>query len=117
MNGFIILDQLDQLPPVLYKFRTFGKYTTDLVQNGSIYFAPVSSFNDPLDCHFVVDLEHLATMSEMTLKRHAVQEIGRITENLTRKERRALVPDMVGGIKKQIRDPESVLPNHQKSSE
>ena len=110
MNGILILDQLDQLPPVLYKFRTFGKYTTDLVQNGSIYFAPASSFNDPLDCHFVIDIEHLATMSEMTLKRHVFQEMGRIRENLTRKEKRALAPDALKRIKKQIRDPKSALP-------
>ena len=50
----LILDNLERIPPVLYKYRTFDecRYGVSLAVGGASFFASAQSLNDPFDTHF-----------------------------------------------------------------
>lgn len=54
MEVIQVVDSLDavQLPPVLYKYRTFSNpYHQRIILEGSVFFASPLSFDDKKDCH------------------------------------------------------------------
>lgn len=43
------------IPEKLYKYRSFNAYTLSLLCEDEVYYAPPSSFNDPLDCNPTIE--------------------------------------------------------------
>lgn len=41
---------LSRIPESLYKYRSFDKYTFDMIENNYVFLAPVSGLDDPFDC-------------------------------------------------------------------
>lgn len=50
-----INENLDKIPPILYKYRTFDTkgYGVKMAVNGDVYFASGKEFNDPFECYFI----------------------------------------------------------------
>ena len=50
-----ILEHIDQLPPVLYKYKSFSDFNhcLTLARDGSVFFADARNLNDPFECRFV----------------------------------------------------------------
>jgi hypothetical protein len=50
-----INNNLDKIPYILYKYRTFDDkgYGIDMAINGNVYFASRKEINDPFECYFI----------------------------------------------------------------
>lgn len=45
------IDEMDQLPPVIYKYRTWDdKYHREIITDQIVFMARPTSFEDPMDC-------------------------------------------------------------------
>lgn len=40
----------DKMPRILYKYRTFDKYSCEMLEESYVYLAPVKELDDPFDC-------------------------------------------------------------------
>lgn len=43
-------DFLNQMPKILYKYRSFDKYTKEMLEEPYVFLAPVKDLDDPFDC-------------------------------------------------------------------
>lgn len=43
-------DFLNQMPKILYKYRSFDKYTREMLEEPYVFLAPVKDLDDPFDC-------------------------------------------------------------------
>ena len=41
---------LNQMPKTLYKYRSFDKYTKEMLEEPYVFLAPVKNLDDPFDC-------------------------------------------------------------------
>ncbi len=50
-----ILENLEKLPSVLYKYRVFDEqgYTFKMINNGEVFFSSARNFNDPFENYFI----------------------------------------------------------------
>lgn len=50
-----IIDNLEKLPPLLYKYRTFDNdgHGISMAKNGEVYFPSASQLNDPFETYFI----------------------------------------------------------------
>lgn len=43
-------DFINQMPKILYKYRSFDKYTKEMLEEPYVFLAPVKDLDDPFDC-------------------------------------------------------------------
>lgn len=41
---------LNQMPKILYKYRSFDRFTNAMLKEPYVYLAPVKELDDPFDC-------------------------------------------------------------------
>ncbi|MEK0337860.1 MAG: DUF2971 domain-containing protein [Nitrosopumilus sp.] len=80
-----IVENLDKLPKILYKYRTFDNkgYGLKMATTGEVYFASGKEFNDPFECYFIPIsklIEYEGAVLEKYLRKKAFFHLSNPTE-------------------------------------
>ena len=102
MNHIDYPPSLSELPPVLYKYRSFDEHGWRMLSELEIYFASPKHFNDPLDTRIPVLYEQ-GTFKQMYAKN--VENLKWIASNMSRKERKRRAKEMAKTVYRNREDP------------
>ena len=96
-----IEDHLDDLPPMLYKYRTFDDddYAIAMAAKGEVFFSSARHFNDPFENYFIPRTKLLELPNDQ-LKNELIRKAERDFPSRSRLEQRALVLKAFSRFKK-----------------
>ena len=78
---------LAKSPTVLYKYRSFDKYTFEMIEKGYAYLSPVKDLDDPFDCISDFDLSEIYNEDKDSIKNKFIDHIIKTNNNqLTSKQ-------------------------------
>jgi len=107
-----ILDNLDNIPPLLYKYRTFDEcgYGMEMAVHGRSYFSSAVDFNDPFDCYFI-PISKATQLPLAKLKRYIKQKVKQHFPESNRAERRNREKQALQRMKEQKHNPRAFIPD------
>lgn len=78
---------LGKSPSVLYKYRAFDKYTSEMIKKNYVYLSPVKSLDDPFDCISDFELKGLYSEQKGAIKSNFINYVIKtVDHNLNAKQ-------------------------------
>ena len=75
----LILNQKNEVkyggPSILYKYRSFDKYTFDMLENNYLFLCPAKDLDDKSECNTSLDFYRLIDLETNNLKRECVDQL------------------------------------------
>lgn len=68
-------DFINITPKTLYKFRSFDKYTSDMIENDYAYLAAAETLDDPFDCLTNIDLNGIYNLNSQKLSNETIKRV------------------------------------------
>lgn len=105
-----VRDNLGNIPPVLYKYRTFGGYWQAMVEKGEVFFSNPIEFNDPFDCFFIPDSKAFQ-MTEEQLKEYAKTKTEHYFTQASPSKKREMEERFIARLKRFKENPSEATPD------